>query len=157
MATSPKIVMQAMAKPISSSFALTAGPIAAMAEAPQMQVPTPISVDKALLNPRCLPSQRLTKKIMNMIMKTTTIPMPTLSHTRALVTIPREAITPLSKSREEKLMPGVKTVGRVKIFVSTILYMKAHIKLLIGLYRNEVRKAPIAIEAQNRIPGYKLI
>jgi len=59
MAKRPKRVMQANAKPISSSFAPMAGPVAAIADALHMQVPIPINVASALLILSFLPSQML--------------------------------------------------------------------------------------------------
>ena len=55
-----------------------------------------------------------------------------MSHIRAFVTISRDAMTPSRKSCEQ-LMPGVNEVGRLIRFVMSMLQIKAHIRVLIGL------------------------
>jgi len=77
MLISPKRVIPEMANPISSSFALIAGATAAMADAPQIEVPTPISMASLLLIPIFCPRIRLARNENVMITSAFIAPIPT--------------------------------------------------------------------------------
>ncbi len=98
-----------------------AGPVAAMADAPQILVPTPIRVDSLSPIPNFRPNQRAKKYEKKTTMSALTTPIPTCSHIKALVTIPKAAMTPLRKSVAQKLVPGKSLSGNLTTFVMTML------------------------------------
>ncbi len=84
------------------------GAVATMAEAPQIQVPIPIRVERVSLSPSFQPTQRLIKKVAKMMMNAFMIPGPTVRHTKAFVVSPKHAMSPFRKLFEQKLIPGLK-------------------------------------------------
>ncbi len=87
-------------------MAFNAGPTAAMAEAPHIDVPTPIKAERFLLNPSFLPNQKLKKSEKNITTRALITPTPTANHIEALVTSPREAMVPLSSLLELNCIPN---------------------------------------------------
>jgi len=60
-------------------------------------------------------------------------PIPTCIQIKPLVTIPRAAMAPLSKSLAQKLIPDANLSGSLATFEMMMLKMNAYIRLLIGL------------------------
>jgi hypothetical protein len=98
-----------------------------------MEVPTPISIESLMPRPILEPSHKLRKKETMIMMIALTTPTPTSSHMRALVTRPRRPMVPLRSLEDEKLAPRAQLPGRPNKFVTRILYMNAHMRLLMGL------------------------
>ena len=90
-----------MAMPISSSFALMAGATAAIAEAPHMEVPTPMSIANLLEIPILFPRVMLVMNENSTITRALTAPIPTSSQTLALVTSPSKAMDTLRRLDDE--------------------------------------------------------
>jgi len=97
----PNRVMPLMAMPISSSLAPIAGATAAMADAPQIDVPTPMSMASLFEIPSLFPSVRLVMKANSTMTMALTAPIPTSSQTLALVTSPSNAIDIFSRLDDE--------------------------------------------------------
>ncbi len=127
----PKIVIVARAVPISSSLAFIAGAVAAIAEAPQIHVPTAIRVESSSDNLNFFPNFMAIKKIKITIITTIGKTKPTWSHIKGEIINPYITIAILSKIVEEKLIPLSIDLGIEIMLVIIMLKIKDHIKVLI--------------------------
>jgi hypothetical protein len=150
---SPNKVMPLMAIPISSSLAWMAGAVAAMADAPHMDVPTPMSIASLFDNPSLLPNVMLMINETNIITKALTAPIPTSNQTDALVTSPSKAIVNFNNWLLVNLSPVCSFSGILTILIIMMPKMKLHIKELIGLYWVQTANPKKAIVIANKTPG----